>query len=103
LEDLDNYANALDLLETVQAVAEENLQMPRVGASKPKEKKSVPGWKEAVRPYREEAYFWHQVWQSYGRPLNTDIHTAMKKSKNKYHYEFKKCQKAEDKIRRNKL
>ena len=27
----------------------------------------------------------------------------MKRTKNKYHYEYKKCSKAEDKIKRNKL
>ena len=74
--------------------------MPGTGRS---EQKTVPGWGEAVRPYREEAYFWHQVSVSYGRPLNTDIHDMMKRTKNKYHYEYKKCCKAEDKIKSNKL
>ena len=36
-------------------------------------------------------------------PLNTDLQTVMKRTKNKYHYEYKKCQKAEDRIRKNKL
>jgi hypothetical protein len=63
----------------------------------------VPGWGEAVKPYREEAYFWHQVWTSYGRPLNTDIHNMMKRTKNEYHYEYKKGCKAEEKIKSNKL
>ena len=100
-EDLDNFT--LDLLETMQTVAEENLSIPIPKVENLSKKKSVPGWKEAVGPYKEEAYFWHQVWVSYGRPINNDLHTAMKKSKNKYHYEYRKCQKAEERIKRNKL
>ena len=42
------------------------------GGKSPEEKKKIPGWREIVGPFREEAYFWHQVWVSYGRPLNTE-------------------------------
>ena len=38
-----------------------------------------------------------------GKPINTEVHKIMKKTKNKYHHKYKKCQKAEDKIRKNKL
>ena len=100
IEELDNFT--LDLLETMQEVAEESLPMPGSGSGA-KEQKVVPGWREAVKPFRDEAYFWHQVWLSYGRPLNTDIHTMMKKTRNKYHYEYKKCCKAEEKIKSSKL
>ena len=101
-DDLDIFT--MELLETMQGVAEENLPMPASGgATSNKEKKHIPGWTEAVKPFREEAYFWHQVWMSYGRPLNTEIHVMMKKTKNRYHYQYKKCRKAEDKIKRSKL
>ena len=51
-QDLDNFT--LDLLDTVQEVAELNLPMPR--GNKQKEKKVIPGWREEVKPYREKAY-----------------------------------------------
>ena len=95
-EELDHFT--IELLETVQSAAEDNLVLPGNGPKKP-----VPGWRESVAPFRQEAYFWHQVWVSQGRPLNNDLHNTMKKSRNKYHYEYKKCRKSEDKIRRNKL
>jgi hypothetical protein len=76
-EDLDIFT--MEMLETVQGVAEDSLHMPAGGGStSKKEKKHVPGWNEAVKPFREDAYFWHQVWVSYGRPLNTDTHKMMK-------------------------
>ena len=79
-KELDIFA--LGLLKAVQEVDEENLSMPVGGGKSPvDEKKKIPGWREIVSPFREEAYFWHQVWVSYGRPLNTDIHLMMKKTR----------------------
>ena len=101
-QDLDKFT--LDLLETVQYVAEMSLPTPSTGSVPTKEgKKETPGWNELVKPYRDQAYFWHQVWQSCGRPLNTEVHNIMKRSRNKYHYEFKKCRKSEERIKKSKL
>ena len=63
----------------------------------------VPGWKDRVKPLKEAAHFWHQIWVSCGRPLNTEIHKVMKRSRNVYHYEIRKCKKSEDQIRKNKI
>ena len=52
---------------------------------------------------QDVAFFWHQVWQSAGRPLNTGLHQMMKKTRNVFHMQAKKCQRAEEKIRKNKL
>jgi hypothetical protein len=89
----------MELLETMQEVAEENLPIPAGGGNNTKSKKLIPGWREVVSPFREDAYFWHQIWLSCGRPLNTEVHKIMKKTRNKY----KKCRKAEDRIKRSKL
>ena len=56
-----------------------------------------------VKPYKDEAYFWHQTWKSQGKPINTDLHNKMKQTRNKYHLEYKKCIKAEEKVKKNKL
>ena len=98
-EDLDNYT--LEVLETVQAVAEEILPIPSSGN---KVGKSIrPGWLDQVKPHRDKAYFWHQMWKSAGRPINTQLHNIMKKTRNTYHYHYKKCKKAEEIIKKNKL
>ena len=93
----------MELLETMQYVVEEVLPIQGSGGFESSKQRTVPGWSESVKPFREEAYFWHQVWVSCGRPLNTELHCIMKKSRNKYHYEYKKCSKAETKIKSNKL
>ena len=56
-----------------------------------------------MKPFRDTAFFWHQVWVSCGKPINTEVHKVMKKTRNVYHYHFKKCKKSEEKIRKNKL
>ena len=70
--------------------------MPGSGGSSKAQMKSSPGWRQAVKPFRDWAYFWHQIWQSCGRPHNTEIHKIMRKTRNQYHHEYKKCEKAED-------
>ena len=89
-----------EVLYTVQEVAEGCLPCPKGGKEKVK---AMPGWNESVKPLREVAYFWHQVWQSAGRPLNTGLHQMMKKTRNIFHMAAKKCRRAEEKISKNKL
>ena len=98
-EELDQFT--LEILETVQKVAEESLPVP--GNSSTQKKSIRPGWRGDVKPYRDEAYFWHQVWKSYGRPVNNQLHSLMKKTRNQYHYQYKKSRKAEERIKRSKL
>ena len=101
-QELDIFT--LGLLESIQEIAESSLPVPGTsGKSKEDLKKKCPGWKEAVKPFKDDAYFWHQTWKSWGRPINDDLHRMMKRTRNKYHFEYKKCQKAEDKIKKSKL
>ena len=88
------------VLCTVQKVAEGCLPVPK---TKEEKVKVMPGWNQSVKPLREVAYFWHQVWQSAGRPLNTGLHQMMKKTRNIYHMAAKKCRRAEENTRKNKL
>ena len=43
--------------------------------------KSIPGWPEFVHPYREDAIFWHSVWQSAGRPDKGVLRDTMVRTK----------------------
>ena len=81
IRDLENFS--MELLETVQAVAEDSLPVPVSRSDK--EERVVPGWREYVEPFKQQAYFWHQVWQSCGRPTNCQVHMIMKRTRNRYH------------------
>jgi hypothetical protein len=101
----DEHTTAIDwfvaeTLEAVQRAGEDTLPCPKAGKLG---KKATPGFEERVKPFKETAYFWHSIWKSAGRPLNTQVHLIMKRTRNKYHMEFKKCQKAELAIKKSKL
>ena len=63
----------------------------------------IPGWNDFVRPYQEEAKFWHSVWISYGKPENNSVHHIMKTSKNQFHYAVRRAKKNEANIRKEKF
>ena len=66
-------------------------------------RKKTPGWKEIVEPYQDRAHFWHSVWCSAGRPINTELHRIMKRTRNTFHFQVRKCRRVEDFIRNRKL
>ena len=100
VKDTDDLIVAV--LESIDKAALESLHQVDTNKSKPKNV-PIPGWSENVQHSKETAYFWHQVWQSAERPLNNELHRIMKRSRNIYHYNIRKCKKAENTIRRNKL
>ena len=98
--DVDNYLE--DILNAVSDSARETLQMTSAENSNPKIKKA-PGWNDQVRPYRENARFWFSVWLSAEKPLNCELHNIMRRTKNIYHYQVRKCKRAEDQVKKQKL
>ena len=99
IEESDQFMTSLLFLVETSAFETLPITKPHIN----KLKKCVPGWAENVRPFRENAHFWSQVWKSADRPINTELHKIMKRTRNIYHYQVKKCKKSEDIIKRNKL
>ena len=62
-----------------------------------------PGWSVYVKPYRDDAKFWHAIWLSLGRPLNCEIHNVMKHTRNQYHYAVRKVKKNEAIIKQDNM
>ena len=91
------------VLACVEEAAAEALPIPKTPHTQSPQAKVVPGWKQFVKPFRDKAHFWHQVWDSAGRPLNTELHRIMKKTRNLFHFQYRKCKKAENMIKKNKL
>ena len=60
----------------------------------------VPGWSMYVKPYKEDAKFWHAIWVSLGRPLNNEVHRVMKYTRNVYHYAVRRVKKNKLQIER---
>ena len=62
------------------------------------EKKTIAGWTEEVKVFQEEAQFYYSLWLSAGRPNNTDLHWAMKHSRNQFHYAVRRAKRNEETI-----
>ena len=99
--DIDDYI--AKVLNSVQEEAKFSLPTLKPSSNKQKAKKAKPGWSDQVQPYRDNAHFWNQVWKSADCPINTVLHNIMKRSRNVYHYQYRKCTRAEETIKKNKL
>ena len=64
---------------------------------------SVPGWLEEVKPFREDASFWHSEWRSAGKPNQGELHVAMARSRNLYHYAIRRARRNADRVKAKKL
>ena len=74
---IEEHQEAIDwysaqVLEAVQRAGEESFPFPKA-VSLRKGKKVTHGFDTNVKHFKEDAYFWHSVWKSAGRPLNTQF------------------------------
>ena len=103
IESIDKYTE--EVFEALGITAKQAL--PNIGGQKKSEnsgpKNVIPGWDMMVKPFKDDAMFWKSIWVSLGRPINSQIHNVMKHTRNVYHYEIRKCIKAEEKVKKNKL
>ena len=90
-----------EILNTVQEVAEASLPIPKTGQGGG-HAKSLACWDEVAK-FKQDSYFWFQVWVSCGRPINCEVHKVMKRTRNVYHFVLRKCIKSEEKMKKNKL
>ena len=92
----------LSVMEKIKSATDECIPSPKrviqIGRKPP-----IPRWDEEVKPFKDNAYFWHSIWQSAGRPLNTELHRIMKKTRNLYHFQIRKNRKITDIIKKNTL
>lgn len=100
--EIDSFT--VDVLDTIDHAAEATLTMPVYKSNQFKSNNDIlPGWNTLVKPSKNDAGFWHNIWISAGRPLNNNLHKNMKHTRNIYHYNLRKCKKSQDQIKRNKL
>ena len=88
-----------DILATIEDGARKNMPC-RKGNHK---RTTIPNWKDEIEPYRENAHFWNAIWISAGKPLNCQLHTIMKKTRNRYHLLIRKKQRLLDRIKRDEM
>jgi endonuclease/exonuclease/phosphatase family metal-dependent hydrolase len=97
--DCDGYLE--EIVNCVKTAANQCLPMDK--SKSMKSKSSITEWKSEVQPLKETAMFWHAIWTSAGRPNNTALHQVMKRTRNLYHYQIRKCRKMTECIKKNTL
>jgi hypothetical protein len=63
----------------------------------------IPGWKEEVEPFRQQANYWWGVWVAEGRPSTGWLHDTMVKRRTQYHYAVRRVRRRNQEIRARKL
>ena len=53
-------------------------------------KMPIAFWRDEVQPYKDKSVFSHSVWISAGKPINTELHRIMKRSRNAYQIRMNK-------------
>ena len=99
--ELDSY-----VVELMSFISESGHDAIPVKESKPAKKpksKSLAGWKDYVEPFQRNAQFWYSIWLSAGKPINTELHRIMKRAKNIFHYQVRRCRRVEDYLKNNKI
>ena len=97
--DIDFFS--LQIMDSISTAVEANI--PSSCKSGSFKHTPVPGWTEFVKPFRDDSLFWHSVWVSAGRPLNTVLHQVMRSTRHKYHYAIRKVRNVEKEIRKDKM
>ena len=94
----------LDILCAMEGAATENLTSSNRGNEKENTtRKAIPRWNEDIEPCRQDALFWHAVWLSAGRPINSELHKVMERTRNMYHLHIRKNKRVLDKIKSHRL
>ena len=91
----------LEVLHSMETTADSTMPKP-VGNSN-KKNSTIPNWNNEIKYFKDNAQFWHSVWLSAGKPLNTHLHMIMKRTRNIYHLQIRKNKRMLDRIKRNDL
>ena len=92
---VDHNERLLDLfnalIEIIKGCATISIPRKKVGV-----RRGLPGWNEFVKPYREKALLWHEIWKSAGSPTQGHLAMIRRQTRAKYHWAVKFVKKNED-------
>ena len=98
-EEIDNFLRRI--LDSITQVGRECFQKRKKSSVTKKQK--IPLWQENIQPFKDTSMFWHAIWESAGRPINTELHNIMKRTRNMYHYQIRKGKKLADAMMKDSL
>lgn len=92
----------LDILSSIETSTNNNIHTPKKNKTD-NFNTSIPNWKSEIKPFKENAQFWHSIWLSAGRPLNCQLHIIMKRTRNIYHLHVRKSKRLLDRIKKDNM
>lgn len=95
--DVDNYCKFV--VNSLDSAVHSNIPFSNQNAGK----SIKPGWSVLVKPYQDDAKFWHAVWISLGKPINCEVYNVMKHTRNVYHYAVRQVKKNASKIEQDNM
>lgn len=93
-----------NVLMTLESSAKHHIPTPpNQCPSKSKSRDMIPNWKSDIQPYKDNAYFWFSVWLSAGKPINCQLHSIMKRTRNQYHLLIRRSKRLLQNMKKNNL
>ena len=99
---LDRDGHVVDVLTSVVEASHSAIPLTKKARAKGSSP-SIPGWKQQVEPFRQDAMFWHSIWLSLNKPNSGQLFRLMQWTRNKYHYSVRKLKKQSENILAKKL
>ena len=65
--------------------------------------KSIPYWKDNIKPLKDKALFWHWIWLESGKRYIGVVDDVMKHTRHIYHYAMRAAKRADSLMRRQRL
>ena len=98
IEEIDEFL--MCILNTIKSTADDCLPYTKTKVGNVK-KTLIAFWRDEVQPYKDKSMFWHSVWISVGKLINTELHRIMKKTRNAYHFQIRKNKKLTENLKKD--
>ena len=90
----------IEKIDTIKSTADDCLPCTKKKVGNVK-KTLIAFWRDEMQPYKDKSMFWHSVWISVGKPINTELHRIMKNTRNAYHFQIRKNKKLTENLKKN--
>ena len=87
IEQLDTFT--FNLLSTMQNSVDSTIPKTQNGRKSTK----LPGWKEVMKPLRDQVNLWKFLWMESGKAMNTQVYFVYRRVRHKYHYTIRQLKK----------
>lgn len=95
------HLNQIDAFceDLVRVVLDSDHIFPRKSAGR----RSLCGWNERVRPFKQECVFWFEAWKAFGQPREGAVFESMREAKRQYMYAVRRLKRQQRELQSEKF